>query len=65
MDKVILEIRSAEGGDDAKLFVETLESMYIKFCRRKNFSVSRAHHLPAKVGYSEIRLAIAGEGAYS
>jgi len=65
MEKVILEIRSAEGGDDAKLFVETLEGMYIKFCKRMKFAVERIYHMAAKVGSSEIRLAISGQGAYS
>jgi protein subunit release factor A len=30
--KVVLEIRSAEGGDDSKLFVKDLSLAYRKFC---------------------------------
>ena len=33
--KRILEIRAAEGGNDAKLFVQDLCDAYIKFCKRK------------------------------
>ena len=31
----IIEIRSAEGGEDAKLLVEDQLSIYIKLCRRR------------------------------
>lgn len=64
-DKVILEIRSAEGGNDAKLLTETLENMYIKACKRKDYMVKVIHRLKAEMGCSEIVLSIMGEGAYS
>jgi len=33
--KRIIEIRSAEGGEDSKLFVKDLAQSYIKFADRK------------------------------
>jgi protein subunit release factor A len=32
--KRIIEIRSAEGGEDSKLFVKDLSQAYIKLCSR-------------------------------
>lgn len=60
-----MELRSAEGGDDAKLFVQNLYSMYEKFCRRKGFKVEEVSRLNGKIGISELRLRISGENAYS
>jgi protein subunit release factor A len=33
--KRIIEIRPAEGGDDAKMFVSDLAEMYIKYAERE------------------------------
>jgi protein subunit release factor A len=35
MSKVIIEIRAAEGGMDAKLLVREQLALYIKFCQRR------------------------------
>lgn len=35
MDAVILEIRAAEGGDDAKLLVNDLFDIYVKYTERR------------------------------
>lgn len=35
MEKILLEIRSAEGGDDAKLLVEDQLGIYAKFCSKR------------------------------
>ncbi len=35
MDQVMVEIRAAEGGEDAKLLVREQVSLYSKFCTRK------------------------------
>jgi len=64
LDKIVLEVRSAEGGDDAKLFVETMEKMYIKFCQRMGFTFERIKRMGYKIGSSEIDLRIVGEDAY-
>lgn len=37
MESLIIEIRAAEGGDDAKLLVEEQYTIYSKFCRRRSF----------------------------
>lgn len=34
MEKILLEIKAAEGGDDAKLLVQDHYSVYTKVCRR-------------------------------
>jgi protein subunit release factor A len=39
MEKIILEIRQAEGGDDAKLLTEDMANIYIKACNNQNFKV--------------------------
>lgn len=61
---MIVEIRGAEGGDDAKLFVETMYDMYQKFCRRKGLQVKELSRLKARMGSSEIRFNVSGEKAY-
>jgi protein subunit release factor A len=33
MNKLQIEIRSAEGGEDSKLLVQNLQSIYVKFCK--------------------------------
>lgn len=35
MSKIILEIRAAEGGADAKLLVRDQLALYVKFCTRR------------------------------
>jgi protein subunit release factor A len=35
MNKVIIEIRAAEGGQDAKLLVREQLALYVKFCTRR------------------------------
>lgn len=35
MQKVIVEIRPAEGGDDAKLLVADQTALYQRFCKRR------------------------------
>ena len=32
--KLLMELRAAEGGDDAKLLVPELAGMYVRFCER-------------------------------
>jgi len=40
MDKIILEIRAAEGGQDSKLLVKDMVNIYTKVCSQNNFAVS-------------------------
>lgn len=37
MEKIIIEIRSAEGGQDSKLLVQDLKNIYLKAARNNNF----------------------------
>jgi len=43
MEKIVLEIRSAEGGEDSKLLVKDMAAMYIKAAKNNNFIVSNEH----------------------
>lgn len=43
MEKITLEIRGAEGGQDSKLLVEDMAAMYIKAAEKKGFSVEVNH----------------------
>ena len=38
METIILELRAAEGGDDAKLLVKDMSSMYLKAANINNFT---------------------------
>lgn len=40
METIVLEIRASEGGNDSKLLVNDLASIYVKSCRNNNFSYS-------------------------
>lgn len=37
MEKIIIEIRASEGGNDSKLLVEDLRSIYLKSAKINNF----------------------------
>ena len=54
----ILELRAAEGGNDAKLFVEDLSEMYRKYSRARGWVMTEMNRLP---GYRMFE--VAGEGA--
>lgn len=38
-DKIIIEIRASEGGQDSKLLAKDLSEIYIKSCRINGFKV--------------------------
>lgn len=38
MESIIMEIRSAEGGKDAKLLVTDMKGIYIKAAKNNNFN---------------------------
>lgn len=38
MEKIILEIRASEGGNDSKLLVKDLTDIYLKSCKNNNFT---------------------------
>ena len=53
MRQVILEIRSAEGGEDSKLLVEDMLGIYLKTAKNNNFS---AEVLEQRSGYASVCL---------
>jgi protein subunit release factor A len=38
MKTIVIEIRDAEGGEDAKLLVGEMKNIYIKACKLNNFT---------------------------
>jgi protein subunit release factor A len=38
MEKIYLELRSAEGGEDSKLLVDEMKNIYVKAARLNNFA---------------------------
>lgn len=42
-NQIILELRAAEGGEDAKLLVEDMASIYLKAASAKNFATKTLH----------------------
>ncbi len=41
--KICIECRAAEGGDDSKLLIRDMAAMYIKAAKNNNFVVSNEH----------------------
>jgi protein subunit release factor A len=39
METIILEIRDMEGGQDAKLLVQDMANIYVKFCSKNNITM--------------------------
>lgn len=64
-DTVIVEIRPAEGGDDAKMFTLDLFKMLLAHCLSQGWRVDLAVKRPAgrRGGYQEITFVVRGEGA--
>jgi len=50
MEKITIEIRASEGGNDSKLLVKDLTNIYLKSCRNNNFS----YELESKNGINNI-----------
>jgi peptide chain release factor 1 len=63
---VIVEIRGAEGGEEANLFARDLYEMYRSFASRQGWTVEVLSASPSDLGgYSEITFLVRGEGAWS
>lgn len=61
---VIVEIRAGVGGDEAELFAQDLERMYIRFAARKELRASVISHTSTSLGgIKEAVIEIAGKGA--
>jgi peptide chain release factor 1 len=63
---VIVEIRGAEGGEEANLFARDLFDMYRAFAGRRGWSFETLSSSPTELGgYSEVVFRVAGEGVWS
>lgn len=63
---VILEIRSAAGGDEAGLWAGDLLRMYERYADAHGFRVEPMEASPSEAGgYNRVTVAIKGKGAYS
>ncbi len=64
-DKLILEIRAGEGGDEAALFAGDLLDMYTRYARTKGWRVEEIDHTPGDAGgFKEVVLSVTGDGVY-
>jgi peptide chain release factor 1 len=62
---VIMEIRSAAGGDESSLFVGELYRMYARWAEMHHYKLELISESPNEVGgYKEIIFAVRGEQAY-
>jgi peptide chain release factor 1 len=61
----LVEIRSAEGGDDSKLLVGDLFQIYVKWCKRKGFDIEPLFIGYGKIGFSKIEFIVRGQEAYN
>ena len=53
-DKVILEIRAAAGGDEAKIWANDLKRMYTRFANSQKWSVSKLGEGTIKISGSDV-----------
>jgi peptide chain release factor 1 len=62
---VLLEIRGAEGGEEAKLFAKDLADMYLRYAEQRGWKVEVLEAQPSDMGgWSEIILRVAGPDAW-
>ena len=63
---VIVEIRGAEGGEEAALFAGDLFRMYTRYAQGQNWEVELLHSNPSeKGGFKEVVFEVKGESAFS
>ncbi len=63
---VIIEIRGAEGGEEANLFARDLYEMYTRYADRKGFSVETLSSDPSDMGgVNQVTFMVKGRGAWS
>jgi peptide chain release factor 1 len=64
--RVIVEVRGAEGGEEANLFARDLYEMYRAYATRKGWRMEVLGSNPSDLGgYSEITFSVAGDQAWS
>lgn len=65
-ETVVVEVRPAEGGDDAKLFTYDIYKMLASYCLSKQWEVEMVELRPAgRVGYQDIVFLVRGNGVYA
>lgn len=63
---VIVEIRGAEGGEEANLFARDLFAMYQGYAQRQGWKVEVLNADPSDMGgYNEVTFVVAGDGAWT
>src|SRR5436305_6851511 len=63
---VIVEIRGAEGGEEANLFAKDLYDMYQRYADRMGWKVEVLGAYPSDMGgYNEVTLLLKGDGVWS
>jgi peptide chain release factor 1 len=63
---VILEVRGAEGGEEANLFAKNLYEMYVRFAERRGFAVETLSTDPSDMGgLNEVTFIVRGDEAWS
>ena len=63
---VIVEIRGAEGGEEAALFAGDLFRMYSRYAQTQNWGVELLHSNPSeKGGFKEVVFEVKGDSAFS
>jgi peptide chain release factor 1 len=63
---VIVEIRGAEGGEEANLFARDLHDMYIAYAKRIGWTVGQLNAQPSDMGgFTEVSLSFKGDGVWA
>ncbi len=62
---IIIEIRSAAGGEEAALFVASLFKMYSRYAESKGWKIETLSSSPTEIGgFKEIVFSVRGQGAF-
>jgi peptide chain release factor 1 len=62
---VIIEIRGAEGGEEANLFAKDLFEMYVRFAERHGLAIERLGSDPSDMGgFNEVTFLVKGDTAW-
>jgi peptide chain release factor 1 len=63
---VIVEIRGAEGGEEANLFARDLHEMYVRYADRKGFGIEPMSSDPSDMGgLNQVTFMVKGDAAWS
>lgn len=60
----MVEIRAAEGGDDAKLLVQDLFKVYIKWCKIRGFGLEKTDFSKSETGWARVEFLVTGKNVY-